>query len=418
MHVPEAICGRHGSQKSKVVKVKTIIGGLAAAGIVVAALAGYSQSGTALFRPHPTPLRAPVAQVRPAAPAASATAGLPDFTSIAERNSPAVVNITVAQVVNPDVSRPMQRAPQLDPEDPFYEFYKHFQIPPPTPMPRGATPARALGSGFIVSPDGLILTNAHVVAGANEVTVRLTDKREFKAKIVGIDRATDVAALKIDARELPTVSIGNPDDVRPGQWVLAIGSPFGMDSTVTAGIVSAKFRALPDENYVSFIQTDVAVNPGSSGGPLLDLKGDVIGMNSQIYSNTGGYEGLSFAIPIDVAMKVKDQLVKYGKVERGRIGVTIQPLNQDLANSFGLAKADGALVSAVEKGSPAEKAGLKPGDVILKFNGQAITDAMLLSVKVAQLRPGMSATLEIWRDGSAKDVSVTLGSLKDTALNS
>ena len=415
MRVPEAIRGRHGSQKSKVVKVKTIIGGLAAAGIVVAALAGYSQSGTSLFRPHPTPLPAPVAQARPATPAA---VGLPDFTSIAERNSPAVVNITVAQVVNPEVSSPMQRSPQLDPEDPFYEFYKRFQIPPPRPMPRGATPARALGSGFIVSPDGLILTNAHVVAGANEVTVRLTDKREFKAKIVGIDRATDVAALKIDARELPTVSIGNPDEVRPGQWVLAIGSPFGMDSTVTAGIVSAKFRALPDENYVSFIQTDVAVNPGSSGGPLLDLKGDVIGMNSQIYSNTGGYEGLSFAIPIDVAMKVKDQLVKYGKVERGRIGVTIQPLNQDLANSFGLAKADGALVSAVEKGSPAEKAGLKPGDVILKFNGQAIADAMLLSVKVAQLRPGMSATLEIWRDGSAKDVSVTLGSPKDTALNS
>ena len=277
-------------------------------------------------------------------------------------------------------------------------------------------PQHALGSGFIVSPDGVILTNAHVVAGAKEVIVRLTDKREFKAKTVGIDRGTDVAVLKIDAKDLPYVVIGNPEAVKPGQWVAAIGSPFGMENTVTAGIISAKYRSLPDENYVPFIQTDVAVNPGNSGGPLLNTKGEVIGMNSQIYSNSGGYEGLSFAIPIDVAMKVKDQLVKYGKVERGRMGVTIQNLNQDLAKSFGLEKAQGALVSSVEPDSPAAKAGVEVGDVILKFNGEAISESTQLPARVADLKPGTSAKLEVWRQGGTKDLTVTVGAMKDAKV--
>jgi len=308
--------------------------------------------------------------------------------------------------------------PQLDPDDPFYEFFKRFQGPMPRQMPRGAVPQHALGSGFIISADGTILTNAHVVAGAKEVTVKLTDRREFKAKIIGVDRATDVAVIKIDAKDLPTVVIGNPDEVKPGQWVLAIGSPFGMENTVTSGIISAKYRALPDENYVPFIQTDVAVNPGNSGGPLLNTKGEVIGMNSQIYSHTGSYEGLSFAIPIDVAMKVKDQLAKYGKVERGRIGVTIQSLNQDLAKSFGLATPDGALISGVEKDSPAAKAGLKVGDVILKFNGQPIAESTQLPSRVADVKPGSSVKLEIWRKGGTEEVTVTLGAVKDGQLAS
>jgi len=242
--------------------------------------------------------------------------------------------------------------------------------------------------------------------------VRLTDKREFKAKTVGIDRGTDVAVLKIDAKDLPYVVIGNPEAVKPGQWVAAIGSPFGMENTVTAGIISAKYRSLPDENYVPFIQTDVAVNPGNSGGPLLNTKGEVIGMNSQIYSNSGGYEGLSFAIPIDVAMKVKDQLVKYGKVERGRIGVAIQEVSQSLAQSFGLDKPRGALVSSVEPGGPADKAGLEPGDVLLAVNGKAVDRSAELPPLVAAVKPGSKANFEVWRDGAKRTVAVTVGELK------
>jgi len=392
-------------------KLKAIVGGLIAAGVISAAVGGYSHAGPALTKTKSTEAAAVVADTR--APAAVA---LPDFSAIAERYGPAVVNVTVSQDVKADAAMPQM--PQLDPDDPFYEFFKRFQGPMPRQMPRGAMPQHALGSGFIISPDGMILTNAHVVAGAKEVTVKLTDKREFKAKVIGIDRATDVALIKIDAKDLPSVVIGNADQVKPGQWVLAIGSPFGMENTVTSGIVSAKYRALPDENYVPFIQTDVAVNPGNSGGPLLNTKGEVIGMNSQIYSHTGGYEGLSFAIPIDVVMKVKDQLAQYGKVERGRIGVTIQSLNQDLAKSFGLATPDGALVSSVEKDSPAAKAGLKVGDVIRKFNGQPITESTQLPGRVADVKPGSSVKLEIWRKGSIEEVTVTLGAVKDAKLAS
>ena len=269
------------------------------------------------------------------------------------------------------------------------------------------------GSGFIISPDGRILTNAHVVDGAQEVTVKLTDKREFKAKVVGVDRKSDVAVLKIEATNLPTVKFGNPAEAKVGEWVLAIGSPFGFENSVTAGIVSAKGRALPDEGLVPFIQTDVAVNPGNSGGPLFNLKGEVIGINSQIFSRTGGYEGLSFAVPIDVAVKVQDQLVAHGKVTRGRLGVMIQNVNQALAESFGLSKPMGALVSSVEKGSPAEKAGVEPGDVIVKLNGKDVADSAELPAQVADIKPGGTAKLEVIRKGKSQELNVTVGETKD-----
>jgi serine protease Do len=277
-----------------------------------------------------------------------------------------------------------------------------------------------LGSGFIVSPDGIIITNAHVVAEATEITVKLTDRREFDAKVLGVDKRTDIAVLKIDARNLPAVKIGHASDLKVGEWVAAIGSPFGFENTITSGIVSAKARALPDENYVPFIQTDVAVNPGNSGGPLFNMDGEVVGVNSQIFSRTGGYMGLSFAIPIDVAMQVKDDLVQNGKVTRGRIGVQIQDVNQALANSFGLPRTQGALISGVEPGSPAEKAGLKSGDVVLGVNGKEINQLSELSGAIAATKPGNNARLQVWRDGKSRDVDVKVAELMEqkVAMNS
>jgi serine protease Do len=269
-----------------------------------------------------------------------------------------------------------------------------------------------LGSGFIVSKDGLILTNAHVVANATTVTVKLTDKREFKAKVIGVDIPSDVAVIKIDATNLPTVKIDKTDDVKVGEWVLAIGSPYGFDNTVTSGIVSAKARALPGDTYVPFIQTDVAVNPGNSGGPLFNMKGEVIGINSQIYSRSGGYQGLSFAVPIDVALKVQDELLQHGRVTRGRLGVGIQDVNQALAESFGLKRTAGALVSAVEKDSPAAKAGLEPGDVIVRYNGTDVNTSAQLPVLVSNTKPGEVAKLDVVRKGEAKRLDVTVGELK------
>jgi len=283
-------------------------------------------------------------------------------------------------------------------------------------MPRGEAPMHGQGSGFIISTDGRILTNAHVVDGAQEVVVKLTDKREFKAKVIGVDRKSDVAVLKIEATNLPVVQFGNPAEAKVGDWVLAIGSPFGFENSVTAGIVSAKGRALPDESLVPFIQTDVAVNPGNSGGPLFNLKGEVIGINSQIFSRTGGYEGLSFAVPIDVAVKVQEQLVATGKVTRGRLGVTIQGVNHALAESFGLSKPMGALVSAVEKGSPAEKGGVEPGDVIVKINGKNIEESAELPAQVADIKPGGSAKLEVIRKGKPQELTVTVGESKDSKV--
>lgn len=353
--------------------------------------------------PQPPVATLPSATVTPAN---TVLATPTDFSGIVERAGPAVVNISVtgkAQRVADDDS-------DTDPNDPFSEFFKRFG--PQFQQPRTPKVMRGLGSGFIISPDGLILTNAHVVDGAQEVTVKLTDRREFKAKVLGTDKQSDIAVIRISARDLPTVSIGNPAQVKVGEPVLAIGSPYGFDNTATAGIVSAKSRSLPDDNYVPFIQTDVAVNPGNSGGPLFNLKGQVIGINSQIYSQTGGYQGLSFSIPIDVAMKVEQQLLQHGKVTRGRLGVSVQEVNQALAESFGLKKSEGALVSSVEKGSPAEQAGVQPGDVILRFNGQPIDHSVDLPTLVADAAPGSTQKMEVMRSGSLKTLSVKVGEMK------
>src|SRR5205809_398810 len=333
----------------------------------------------------------------------SAASALPDFSALVEQNGPAVVNIsTTAAPV-----RTQMQLPQIpgEPGDPIQEFFRRFQIP----MPQGDAIRRGVGSGFIVSADGYILTNAHVVDDASEVTVKLTDKREFKAKVIGVDRRTDVALVKIDSKNLPTVRIGDASKARVGEWVAAIGSPFGLENTVTAGIISAKSRSLPDETYVPFIQTDVAINPGNSGGPLFNMAGEVIGINSQIYSRTGGYMGLSFAVPIDVAMKVKTDLQKYGKVSRGRLGVTIQGVTQELADSFGLKKAQGALVSAVEPKSPADKAGIKTGDIILAVDGRAIENSVDLPRAIGESRPRTAVTLKAWRQGETQELRASLG---------
>ncbi len=339
---------------------------------------------------------------------APSVAALPNFSAIVAKNGPAVVNITVSG--HSKVA--MTEMPQLDPNDPLYEFFRRFQAPG---QPGGEMPTHGMGSGFIISPDGVIITNAHVVEGASEVIVKLTDKREFNAKVVGVDKPTDTAVLKIDAKNLPAVSLGDPAQTGVGEWVLAIGAPFGFENSVTAGIVSGKSRTLPDEGFVPFIQTDVAVNPGNSGGPLFNMKGEVIGINSQIYSRTGGYQGLSFAIPIDVALKVGNQLLHEGKVTRGRIGVGVQAINQALAESFGLGQAAGALVDSVPEGGPAAKAGVRPGDIILKFDGHPIQEPTELARYVSDLKPGSEAKLTLWREGGEKDIAVRLGASEDLA---
>ena len=331
-------------------------------------------------------------------------AGYPDFTGLVAKEGPAVVNISTTQIIHNNQAFGMP--PGMDPNDPFYDFFRRFA----PQMPRDQE-ERSLGSGFIISPDGYILTNAHVVDGADTVTVRLTDKREFKAKVIGADKRADVALIKIKAHDLPTVVLGDPAKLKVGEWVVAIGSPFGFDNSVTAGIVSAKGRSLPGENYVPFIQTDAAVNPGNSGGPLFNMEGEVVGINSQIYTRSGGYMGLSFSIPIDVAMNVADQLRTSGKVTRGRMGVTIQEVTRDLADSFGLSKPTGALVSHVEKGGPSEKAGIQASDVILKFDGKVVNSSSDLPRIVAATKPGKKVTVELWRKGTTKDVTLVVGEL-------
>ncbi len=327
---------------------------------------------------------------------------LPDFTELVEKQGAAVVNVSTTQIVQ---SSPMGLE-GLPEGDPFAELFRRFA----PQMPREQE-SHSLGSGFIISSDGYILTNAHVVDSAEKITVRLTDKREFKAKVIGADKRTDVALLKIDASGLPRISQGDPSLLKVGEWVLAIGSPFGFDSSVTAGIVSAKGRSLPQENYVPFIQTDVAINPGNSGGPLFNMKGEVVGINSQIYSRSGGYMGLSFAIPIDVAMEVVSQLRSTGKVTRGRIGVTIQEVTRDLAETFGLHNATGALISGVEKGGPADKAGIQASDVILKFDGKTVSASQDLPRMVAVTRPGSRVSVQLWRKGAVKEISLVIGEM-------
>jgi len=359
---------------------------------------------------HPTQIaQAPP----PAAGVEGAVRALPDFSPLVERYGPAVVNVEVVEKAQANGGG-AGGVPGLSPNDPFFDFFRRFGIPGPDQTPRGnQAPVRGAGSGFIVSADGYILTNTHVVANADEVTVRLTDRREFAAKVIGADERTDVAVIKINATNLPTVRLGDPAKIKPGQWVLAIGSPFGFENSATAGIISATSRSLPSDNYVPFIQTDVAVNPGNSGGPLFNLSGEVIGINSQIFSRTGGYMGVSFAIPIDVARNVEDQLIKTGRVVRGRIGVTIQDVNAQLAESFGLDRPRGALVSSVEKDGPASKAGLVPGDVILAVNNHPIERYGELSGSIAAMKPGSDANLQVWRQGKQQTIPVKIAELKE-----
>ncbi len=352
--------------------------------------------------------------------ASSQARELPDFTDLVETQGPAVVNISTTQTIK---QSPQAQLSPFDENDPAQEFFRRFfpgQIPgmpgqPGQPDQPHEYKNQSLGSGFIINADGYILTNAHVVDGADEVTVKLTDKREFKAKVLGADKRTDVALIKIAATKLPFTRLGDPGKMKVGEWVVAIGSPFGFENTVTAGIVSAKGRSLSQENFVPFIQTDVPINPGNSGGPLFNMKGEVVGINSQIYSRSGGFMGLSFAIPIDIAMEVQAQLKQNGRVSRGRMGVVIQEVSKDLAESFGLSKAQGALVASVEKGAAADKAGIAPGDIILKFDGKPVTESSELPRKVGSTKPGNKVPVQLWRKGTLLDVVVTMGEIPDDA---
>ena len=385
-------------------QLKRIPYALAAAGIGAALATGYMKydgDAVSAAQAAPTvvaPIVAPNAAVR-----------LPDFTTLAEKAGASVVNISVTgktRVADLDPD-------DIDPDSPFGEFFKRFGGPNGIPQMPRSTPSQGLGSGFIVSPDGYIITNAHVVDGASEVTVKLTDRREFTAKVIGADKRTDIALIKIDAKNLQALDISSPPGVKQGEWVVAIGSPFGFENSISAGIVSGVHRALPGGQMTPFIQTDVAVNPGNSGGPLLNSAGQVVGVNSQIYSRSGGYMGLSFAIPADVAVKVADQLKTHGKVSHGRLGIGIQQLNQSLAQSFGLPDTNGALVGTVEKGSPAEKAGIKAGDVIRKVDGVAMNDSTDVTSRIGNTAPGTKIALELWRDGKPVTVSATIGTFDE-----
>ncbi len=360
-----------------------------------------------------------VGQAQPsAAPLAAAARGLPDFADLAEQVGPAVVNIRTTERV-----RGGQRGNRPEMDDEMQEFFRRFYGVPPgqQPGPRGGAPRpgqqqpeeeqqRGVGSGFIYTSDGYVMTNAHVVDGADEVYVTLTDKREFKAKIVGTDKRTDVAIVKIDATGLPAVRIGDVGKLRVGEWVMAIGSPFGLENTVTAGIVSAKGRDTGE--FVAFIQTDVAINPGNSGGPLLNLRGEVVGINSQILSRSGGFMGVSFAIPMDEAVRVADQLRSIGRVVRGRIGVQIGEVTRDVAESLGLARAAGALVRSVEEGGPAAAAGVEPGDIITRFDGKPVERSSDLPRLVGNTRPGSKTTLQVFRRGATRDLSVSVAEIE------
>jgi len=384
---------------------------LCAAGVIggaVGAITVNHNNATAQGAPVAAALPAPVQAPPVAAGAPAATVTLPDFTRIASEHGKAVVNIRVVG----STKASMRGGPQIDPNDPFYEFFRRFQGPQ-SPRGGGDAPVFGAGSGFIVSPDGVILTNAHVVQGADEVTVKLADRREYRARVLGSDQATDVAVLKIDAKNLPVVPVGSSRSLQVGEWVLAIGSPFGLESTVTAGVVSATGRNLGNESAVPFIQTDVAINPGNSGGPLFNTRGEVVGINSQIYSQTGGYMGMSFAIPMDVAVRIKDQIVATGKAQHVKLGVLIQDVNQGFADSFNLASPEGALVANVERGSAAERAGLKAGDVVRKVNGQTIVGSGDLPGMLAVSKPGDKVTLDVWRDGKIVRVNATLANAAD-----
>jgi len=403
---------QHVRQRLALVVISSTALGLGVAGGLRIAHAGGSTADA-------TSPAASSAQAASLANAASAPlVSVPDFARIAAQNGPAVVNVSVTGLTrtadeSPDDSADAPGFPGApngpDANDPFSQFFRQFGMPQgPGQGNRRSMPMHGVGSGFIVSPDGLILTNAHVVKGASVVTVKLTDRREYTAKVLGSDPKTDIAVIKIDAHDLPTVNLGTARKLPVGSWVLAIGSPFGFENSVTAGVVSATGRSLPGDSSVPFIQTDAAVNPGNSGGPLLDARGDVIGINSQIYSSTGGYEGISFAIPIDVALRVKDEIVKTGHVQHARLGVAVQEVNQTLADSFKLDRPEGALVSSVDPNGPAARAGLKSGDVLLAVDGHAISTSGDLPALIGQDAPGQVVNLELWRQGHREDVKATL----------
>ncbi len=392
-------------------KAKLLVGALVAAGVIGTGAAAYrGQLPTTVAQARATPVLA-TGVAAPAANPATSSLPLNGFTELVNAYGPAVVNVSVQGTMKTSDNGGMQMPDMQDMPEEFRDFFRGFRGRG-APRNQAPTPMRGQGSGFIVSGDGYILTNAHVVDGADTVTVRLTDRREFTAKVVGSDKQTDIALLKIDAQGLPSVKLGDSRKANVGEWVVAIGSPFGFENSVSAGIVSAKSRSLPDSNYVPFIQTDVAVNPGNSGGPLFNLAGEVIGINSQIYSRTGSYSGISFAIPVEVALNVKDQLLKHGKVTRGRLGVTVQEVNASLASSFNLDRPHGALVASVDAGSPAEKGGVQVGDIILDFNGNAIEHSSDLPMLVADAA-GKNVKVEVWRKGARHSLTVAASEGKE-----
>lgn len=379
--------------------------------------AGLFAIGTATGLTAPSLLQsktdAPAAAPAAVTPSAGAIplGSAPNYRAIVARNQAAVLGITTEGEMKTSAPQEFNFGSPFGNEDPFSQFFRGM------PAPRNHGMMRAQGSGFLISSDGVILTNAHVVDGAKTVTVKLSDHREYKARVLGADKTSDIAVLKIDAHDLPTVRLGNSDQLNVGDYVLAIGEPFGLEETATAGIVSATNRSLPGDGYVPFIQTDAAVNPGNSGGPLFDAAGNVVGINAQIYSSSGGYQGVSFAIPINLAVQIKDQIVKTGKVEHARLGVEVQTLNQSLADSFKMKGPNGALVAKVEPDSAAAHAGIQPGDVILKFNGTPIVDAGQLSARVGVATPGDKAALEVWRDGRMLTLNATIGTAAQLASN-
>jgi serine protease Do len=365
-----------------------------AAATVLLALAACSGDD----QPAPPAEAVSPSQTSPSEQTAVPTVVLPSFVKLVQEQGDAVVNISATG---------QGSAPQLREGHPLFEFFRRFGGVPDM----GEAPTGSVGSGFIISEDGYVLTNAHVIANTTELLVKLTNKNQYRAKVIGADPYTDVALLKIDAKDLPHVVIGNPVQTLPGEWVAAIGAPFGFESSVTVGVVSAKGRLLPSGSYVPFIQTDVAVNPGNSGGPLFNTRGEVIGINSQIYSQTGGYMGIAFAIPIDIAMEIVKQLRDTGQVQRGRIGVQLQELSQQLAEAMGMEAPQGALVAAVEQGGPAAQAGIRPGDVIVSFNGEPVQTTADLARRVGSTKPGTTVSVEVMRNGGATTTRLTLGEL-------
>ncbi|KQV81094.1 hypothetical protein ASD15_12920 [Massilia sp. Root351] len=363
--------------------------------VALAVLACAGAGGCSRSEPPAAPAPPPPAPLSQSAPSAGSSGAveLPRFVDLVKQQGGAVVNISAVRAL---------ARPPVPPDHPLYEFFRRFGGLPDT----GEADIGSVGSGFVIRADGYVLTNAHVIDGADAVRVRLTNKREYPAKVIGADPYTDVALLKIDASGLQTVHAGDPARMEPGEWVAAIGSPFGFDNSVTVGVVSAKGRLLPNGSYVPFIQTDVAVNPGNSGGPLFDTRGNVIGINSQIYSQTGGYMGISFAIPINIAMDISEQLRQHGRVVRGRIGVQLQELTYQLAETLDLAEIQGALVTAVERGGPAHRGGIRPGDVILSLDGQTVATTADLARLIGSARPGSTVTAEVWRNGAKSSVKI------------